>query len=115
MYFPTKPEEYLMYGITRFKDDDEVVFDSDPLLIIEYNQPGLASRTPGYVPIAFSNFNQASQSNSVITFNHMQTLDNAIVRLYMSYNNHLLGRQDPIVGRVNVVIFAKANKFEVSE
>ncbi|CAI2176114.1 15242_t:CDS:2 [Funneliformis geosporum] len=114
-----------MYGITRFKDDDEVVFDSDPLLIIEYNQPGLASRnitenhvvsgTPGYVPIAFSNFNQASQSNSVITFNHMQTLDNAIVRLYMSYNNHLLGRQDPIVGRVNVVIFAKANKFEVSE
>ena len=30
---------------SKHRDDDDEIFCNDPLLIIEYNQPGLASRT----------------------------------------------------------------------
>ncbi|CAG8480225.1 5040_t:CDS:2 [Diversispora eburnea] len=95
--------------LERHKDDDDEIFGSDPLLIIEYNQPGLLRRnitpnnvaqvirgTPLYAPIPFPNVEAPPQSNSVFAFNRMQTMDNAIKRLYEAYHNVLY----PIVGRV---------------
>jgi hypothetical protein len=45
----------------------------------------------------------------------MQTVDEAIRDLYNRYHNTVIGRQDPIVGRVYVVEFRRANTFEASE
>jgi hypothetical protein len=45
----------------------------------------------------------------------MQTMDDAIVRLLSQYSNLVTGRQDPVVGRVYVVEFRRANTFDVSE
>ncbi|RIB15632.1 hypothetical protein C2G38_2191962 [Gigaspora rosea] len=112
----------------KHKDDDDEIFGGDPLLIIEYHQPGLVSRnvtennvaqvirgTPGYTPNPFPNVTHPPQSNAVFAFNRHQTMDDAIARLYRSYNNALSGRPDPVVGRVYVVMFHRANTFEVSE
>ncbi|CAG8645866.1 1099_t:CDS:2 [Ambispora gerdemannii] len=111
----------------KHRDDDEEIFCNDPLLIIEYNQPGLVSRniteanvanvirrTQNYIPIAFPK-QHLQQSNSVIAFNSMQTIDEAIRDLYNIYHNTVIGRLNPIVGRVYVVEFRRANTFEVSE
>ncbi|CAG8502416.1 8736_t:CDS:2, partial [Funneliformis caledonium] len=83
----------------KHKDDDDEFFCTDPLLIIEYNQPGLISRnitennvgavirgTPYYTPIAYPKAN-LTQSNSVFAFNDMQTMENAITQLYDNYHN----------------------------
>ncbi|CAG8571065.1 8661_t:CDS:2 [Ambispora leptoticha] len=111
----------------KHRNDDDEIFCNDPLLIIEYNQAGLTSRniteanvaavirgTPNYIPIAFPTVHPP-QSNSVIAFNSMQTLDDAIDRLFGAYHNLITGRQDPVVGRVYVVEFRRANTFDVSE
>ncbi|CAG8530663.1 12591_t:CDS:2, partial [Gigaspora rosea] len=105
----------------KHRNDDDEIFCNDPLLVIEYNQPGLASRTitppglavrnitendvsavirgtPNYTPIAFPRADLA-QSNSVFAFNDMQTMEHAIARLYENYHNNVTGRRDPIVGR----------------
>ncbi|CAG8705253.1 24443_t:CDS:2 [Dentiscutata erythropus] len=108
----------------KHKDDDEEIFCCDPLLIIEYNQPGLISRnitevnvangTKYYVPIAFPS-QHLQQSNSVFAFNCMQTVEDAIRDLYDNFHNAVTGRQDPIVGRVYKVVFRRGNTFEVAE
>ncbi|CAG8682336.1 11683_t:CDS:2 [Dentiscutata erythropus] len=111
----------------KHKNDDDEIFCNDPLLIIEYNQPGLISRnitevnvanvirgTQFYVPIACPN-QHLQQSNSVFAFNSMQVLDEAIRDLFNNYNNLVTGRNDPIVGRVYLLEFCRANTFEVSE
>ncbi|KAF0482315.1 hypothetical protein F8M41_023480 [Gigaspora margarita] len=111
----------------KHKDDDEEIFCKDPLLIIEYDQTGLARRnitevqvanvirgTQFYVPIPFPT-QHLQQSNSVFAFNCMQTVDEAIRDLYNNYHNTVTGRQDPIVGRVYVVEFRRAGTFEASE
>ncbi|KAF0521366.1 hypothetical protein F8M41_015812 [Gigaspora margarita] len=112
----------------KHKEDDDEIFCSDPLLIIEYHQPGLVSRnitenhvaqvirgTPGYTPNPFPNVTHPPQSNSVFAFNRMQTMDDAFARLLRSYSNLVSGRPDPVVGRVYVVVFRRANTYEVSE
>ena len=45
----------------------------------------------------------------------MQTMDDAIDRLLGTYSNLVTGRQDPVIGRVYVVEFRRANTFDVSE
>ncbi|CAG8544324.1 14094_t:CDS:2 [Acaulospora morrowiae] len=111
----------------KHRDDGDEIFCNDPLLIIEYNQPGLAVRnitendvsavirgTPNYIPIVFPRADLV-QSNSVFAFNDMQTMEDAIARLFDNYNNFVTGRQDPIVGRVYWVQFRRDNTFEVCE
>ncbi|CAG8502435.1 8737_t:CDS:2 [Funneliformis caledonium] len=111
----------------KHKDDDDEIVCNDPLLIIEYNQPGLLSRnitennvgavirgTPYYTPIAYPRAN-LTQSNSLFAFNDMQTMEDAITRLYDTYHNDVIGRQVPIVGRVYIIEFRRANTFEVFE
>jgi hypothetical protein len=39
----------------KHRDDDEVIFCNDPLLIIEYNQPGLVSRNITETDVANGN------------------------------------------------------------
>ncbi|CAG8509384.1 3519_t:CDS:2 [Paraglomus occultum] len=100
---------------------------NDPLLIIEYNQPGLAVRniteadvaqlirgTPGYrVNDIFPNSPPARlQSNMVFSLNSGQLVADVLERLYDNYH---LGRQYPIVGRVYVVTFRRAGTFEAVE
>ncbi|CAG8526476.1 13400_t:CDS:2 [Cetraspora pellucida] len=97
--------------LEKHKDDDDEIFCSDPLLIIEYHQPG----TPGYTPNPFPNVTHPPQSNSVFAFNRMQTMDDAVARLLRSYSNLVSGRPDPVVGQVYVVEFRRANTYEVSE
>ncbi|RHZ81104.1 hypothetical protein Glove_123g108 [Diversispora epigaea] len=114
--------------LDKHKDDDESdeIYCNDPLLIIEYNRLGLTSRniseydvaqvirtTPGYVP--FPNASHPFQSNSVIAFNDLQALENAINQLFLNYNNLLLNLNHPIIGRVYVVIFQKSGTFEACE
>ncbi|CAG8596571.1 10820_t:CDS:2, partial [Ambispora gerdemannii] len=97
---------------------DDESFCNNSLLIIEYNQLGLASRnitennvaqiilrTPGYNPNN-NPFPNASclQSSSVFAFNNMQLLDNAIARLFENHRSTVLG-QHPSLGRVYVVAF----------
>jgi hypothetical protein len=55
------------------------------------------------------------QSDSVFAFNSMQTVEEAVRDLYNNFHNTVIGRQDPIVGRVYVVEFHRANTFEVCE
>ncbi|RHZ81150.1 hypothetical protein Glove_123g110 [Diversispora epigaea] len=112
--------------LDKHKDDDESdeIYCKDPLLIIKYNRLGLTSRniseydvaqvirtTPGYVP----NASYPLQSNSVIAFNDLQSLENATHQLYLNYNNSLLKLNHPIIGRVFVVIFKKSGSFEACE
>jgi len=76
---------------------------------------GLVIRgTPNYIPIEFPRVH-LPQSNSVIAFNSMQTMDDAIVRLFSRYINLVTGRQDPVVGRVYMIEFRRDNTFDVSE
>lgn len=131
------------------KDDNDEIFCNDPLLIVEYNQPGLAARnltelgvgngitdkyyiiylkkffltlfsglvirgTQNYIPIAFPRVHPP-QSNSVIAFNSMQTLDDAVVELFEHYSNFTQNTNHPVVGRIYVVEFRRANTFDVSE
>ncbi|RIA86698.1 hypothetical protein C1645_828927 [Glomus cerebriforme] len=70
--------------------------------------------TQNYIPITFPKA-YLPQSDSVFAFNSMQTVDEAIRDLYDNYHNTVIGRQDPIVGRVYVVEFRRANIFEAAE
>ncbi|RIB04147.1 hypothetical protein C2G38_2048691 [Gigaspora rosea] len=128
---------FTYFGYKWIRNDDDEIFCNDPLLVIEYNQPGLASRTitppglavrnitendvsavirgtPNYTPITFPRADLA-QSNSVFAFNDMQTIEHVIARLYENYHNNVTGRRDPIVGRVYWVKFRRANTFDVCE
>ncbi|CAG8747633.1 18597_t:CDS:2, partial [Racocetra fulgida] len=105
----------------KHRNDDDEIFCNDPLLVIEYNQPGLASRTITPPGLAVRNITEndvsadLAQSNSVFAFNDMQTMEHAIARLYENYHNNVTGRRDPIVGRVYWVEFRRANTFDVCE
>ncbi|UZO00314.1 uncharacterized protein OCT59_001565 [Rhizophagus irregularis] len=125
----TKKQIALWNDIIQFKhkDDNDEIFCNDPLLIVEYNQPGLAARnlreldvanvirgTQNYIPIAFPRVHPP-QSNSVIAFNSMQTLDDAVVQLFERYSNFTQGTNHPTIGRIYVVEFRRANTFDVSE
>ncbi|PKY59312.1 hypothetical protein RhiirA4_412386, partial [Rhizophagus irregularis] len=125
----TKKQIALWNDIIQFKhkDDKDEIFCNDPLLIVEYNQPGLAARnlreldvanvirgTQNYIPIAFPRVHPP-QSNSVIAFNSMQTLDDAVVQLFERYSNFTQGTNHPTIGRIYVVEFRRANTFDVSE